>query len=106
MRRLLLFIWLALSLAAASGPAFAVPSPDCPMETAPSGMASHDEMGCCKVNCAPECAAVCPGAMVPNMSVFTSPANAAKPLFAPTLATGPASAMRGAADPPPRTIIS
>lgn len=106
MRRLFLFVWLALSLATVSGPAFAAPSPDCPMATAPSGMASHDGMDCCKPTCAPDCAAVCPGVMVPTWSMDTNPAGLTKSAYHLGLAPEPLSAMLAGADPPPRTTIS
>lgn len=117
MRRLFVLLWLSLSLAFASGPAFAVPSSDCPKahsEMAGSPMAAghegmamgHDGMDCCADNCAPDCAAVCPGTVMPPDAAAVAPApprleqhpaRVSTPLFSIALA---------AADPPPRTTFS
>ena len=105
MRRLFLFFWIALSLAAGSGPAFAVAAPDCPMATAPSGMENHGDMDCCKPTCAPACAAVCPGALMPTWLLATTP-GIAGPAYVRPLAAQPAAARFAAADPPPRTTFS
>ena len=107
MQRLFLLLWLALSLAAASGPALASLAPDCPMATSSmSGMASHDDVGCCKPTCSPDCAAVCPAAMIPTRSVATTPGDLARqPIELPPM-VGLASIERHAADPPPRTTFS
>lgn len=107
MRRVFLFLWLALSLAASSGPALASLAPDCPMATSSiSGIASHDNMDCCKPTCAPDCAAVCPGAMIPIGSVATTPGDLARQPFKLPPMVGLASIERDAADPPPRTTFS
>ena len=106
MRRLLAMIVLVLSLALASGPAFAVPKADCPMaESSMSGM-SHDEMDCCTPDCAPSCATLCPGALVPSIGRVGSPT---EPIGTPLLALSPAplhSTDLSSADPPPRTTSS
>lgn len=106
MRRLFLFVWLALSLATVSGPALAAPSPDCPMSGKSSGMAGYDHMDCCKAMCASDCAAVCPGVMVPASSATSTPSGKAPPVFHLALSPEPASARLAAAVPPPRTIFS
>lgn len=100
--RFFLAILLAISMAGASGPAFAGPPAGCEMARIPSGIANHDKMGCCP----PECAVPCPTAMLTTASVDLS---AIEPGSVPTterlanmLPTfGPA-----ASDPPPRTTIS
>ena len=104
MRRLVALIVLALSLALTSGPAFAV-RPDCPMAAAASTM-GHDEMDCCKPECTPSCATLCPGAVVPSIGRAEPPAepNATRLVGlspAPLRSTGPSGA-----DPPPRTTFS
>ena len=118
MRRILALIWLSLSLAIASAPAFAVPSPDCPkansshlagshMATGHDGMtADHEGMDCCAENCSPDCAAVCPGTVMRPEAAAVEPA---EPMTAqhPAWASTPLrSATLAAADPPPRTITS
>ena len=118
MRRFFALIWLSLSLALASVPALAVPSPDCPkansshmadshMAAGHDGMTGdHQGMDCCAENCAPDCAAVCPGTIMPPGSAAVEPA---EPLTAqhPAWASTPLrSAALAAADPPPRTIFS
>ena len=105
MRRLIALIVLALSLALASGPAFAVPVAECAMGSSSSGM-SHDEMGCCKPDCAPSCATLSPAAVVPTIGRDGGPAELIR---AQLLALTPAplhSTDLSGTDPPPRTIIS
>lgn len=104
MRRLFALIVLALSLALTSGPAFAV-RPDCPMAASSSGM-SHDEMDCCKPDCAPSCVTLCPGAVVPAIGAADAPA---EPIPMQLAALSPAplhSIDLSGADPPPRSTIS
>ena len=121
MRRILALIWLGLSLAIAPAPApaLAIPSADCP-KTHSSGMAEsgmadghremmmddHAGMDCCAEHCSPDCAAVCPGTIVPPEASAVYPsalkieqhaAWSSAPLKSATLAT---------TDPPPRTIFS
>ena len=107
MQRKFFLFWLALFLAATSGPALASLGPDCPMATSSmSGMANHEGMDCCKPTCSPDCAAVCPGAMVPARSVATTPGDLARQPFKLPPMVGLASIERDAADPPPRTTFS
>jgi len=120
MRRILALIWLSLSLAIASGPAFAVPSPDCPkahsssmadghdeMTDGHDGMAStHGDMDCCAESCAPDCAAVCPGTIMPPEIAAVAPAGPRMEQRAPWPSTMLKSAALAATDPPPRTIFS
>ena len=106
MRRLLALIVLALSLALASGPAFAVPAADCPMAGSSKTMHHDNNRDCCKPACAPNCAMPCPSVVVPSLSRTAAPAEltgtqAIAALAAPLHSTAPSSA-----DPPPRTIIS
>lgn len=105
-QRLLALIGLALSLALASGPAFAVPSKDCPMAASQAMAGGHDEMGCCELSCAPECAAVCPSAVEPTIIGTRAPAD----LPGQQLLACPPDALLainpGSADPPPRTTLS
>jgi predicted lipoprotein with Yx(FWY)xxD motif len=113
MRRILALIWLSLSLAIASGPAFAVPSPDCPkadssiMADAHGGMSgTHDGMDCCAENCSPECAAVCPGTIIPSGTAAAEPAEPRLGQRAACPSTMLKSAALAATDPPPRTTFS
>ncbi len=104
MQRLIALIVLALSLALTSGPAFAV-RPDCPMAASSSTM-SHDEMDCCKPDCAPSCATLCPGAVVPSIGRAEAPA---EPTRTRLVSLSPASLHStdlSGADPPPRTTFS
>ena len=106
MRRLLALIVLALSLALASGPAFAIPAADCPMAASSSSGMSHDEMGCCKPDCAPSCATLCPGALVPSIGRAEVPKD---PVGTQLAALNPAplySTDLSGTDPPPRTTFS
>ncbi|MDP9424289.1 MAG: hypothetical protein M3Q19_15905 [Pseudomonadota bacterium] len=105
MRRLIALILLALSLALTSGPAFAV-RPDCPMAASSSSMVNHDEMDCCKAQCAPSCATLCPGAVVPSIGRAAAPA---EPIAAQLIGLHSAalhSRDPSGADPPPRTTFS
>jgi len=106
MRRLIALIVLAVSLALASGPAFAVPATDCAMAGSSSSGMSHDDMDCCKPDCAPSCATLCPPAVVPAIGRADAPvalvsaplvALMPEPLYSTDLST---------TDPPPRTTIS
>jgi hypothetical protein len=116
MRRIFALIWLSLSLAIASGPAFAVPSADCP-KTHSSSMAdmpdghdgmtdAHDGADCCAENCSPDCAAVCPGTIMPPELAAVGPARPGTEQRAAWPSTTLRSAVLAAADPPPRTIFS
>lgn len=98
--RLFLLIWLALSLAAAPGPAFAAPAPDCGM--ASSDMADHQKMGCCT----PDCALASPAAAVlPSDLAF--PAVDPQPRLTAAAPTEALPSVNPAAtDPPPRTSFS
>lgn len=105
MPRLLALFWLALSLAVASGPAFALPAANCPMSASSQMQDMHDGMDCCAVTCASECAAICPAGVMPQSGAATAigPAtrqNTPKPTDALV------SAHRAGTDPPPRTTIS
>ena len=105
MRQLFALILLALSLALASGPAFAVPADDCPMAASSSPGMSHDEMGCCKPTCAPACATICPGAVVPVIGRAEAPA---EPIGTRLVSLSPAplhSTDLSGTDPPPRTTF-
>ena len=105
MRRLIALIVLALSLAIASGPAFAVPAVDCAMGSSSTGM-NHDEMDCCKPDCAPNCATLAPAAVVPTIARAETPT---EPIALQLAALTPAplhSTELSTTDPPPRTIIS
>lgn len=107
MRRLFVLIWLALSLAFASGPVFAMSADDCPTSASSSSSAMHhDGMDCCKPACAANCAAACPAMVVPSIGRAGVPAEpignqpfavVAAPLYSSNLS---------GADPPPRTIFS
>lgn len=101
--RFVLAILLALSLASATGPAFAGLSAHCPM--AVSGMADHEDMGCCTPDCAPDCALACPGAVVPSADAMAAEPQGRQGAMMPPIEVLPS---RGpaAADPPPRTTIS
>jgi hypothetical protein len=118
MRRILALIWLSLSLAIASGPAFAVPSADCPkahssmadMADMPGnheGMAgAHDGADCCTEHCSPDCAAVCPGTIMPPEAAAVQSAGPGIEQRAAFTSTMRRSAAPAASDPPPRTIFS
>ena len=106
MRRLIALIVLALSLALASGPAFAIPAADCSMAASSSSGMSHDEMDCCKPDCAPSCATLCPAGVVPAIGGAQAPAD---PIRMQLTSLGPVplhSTDLSTTDPPPRTIIS
>jgi hypothetical protein len=106
MRRLIALIVLALSLAIASGPAFADPAAECAMAGSSSSGMSHDEMGCCKPDCAPSCATFAPVGVIP---AFGEPNTPAEPISKQLAALNPAplhSTDLSSTDPPPRTIIS
>jgi hypothetical protein len=112
MRRILVLIWLSLSLAIASGPAFALPSPDCPkaqssaMADGHEGMAGdHDRMDCCADNCSRDCATVCPGTVMPPAVAGVEPAGPAIEQRAAWLSTMLRSAVLATSDPPPRTTV-
>lgn len=101
-KRLLLALLLAFSLATASGPAFAVPASNCAMTKAPGGMADHDKMGCCGSDCAVACApamlTVDPidlAAIEPSSTAAATQARGMLPSVSPLTI-----------DPPPRTSIS
>lgn len=106
MRRLFALLVLALSLAMASGPAFAVPRVDCPMAQSNAMQGNHAEMDCCAAACAPDCATACPGAVIP----FPENAKAPDELFGDMLRLRPTDSLPSAemagADPPPRSTFS
>ena len=106
MRRLIALIWLSLSLAMAPGPAFAVPSPDCPMAASSTSPISHEEMDCCAANCAPECAVACPSAMIQLAGRVATPADLVGGQPTVRLTQVLTSAELTGADPPPRTTFS
>lgn len=106
MRRLIALIVLALSLAIASGPAFAVPAVECAMAGSSSSGMSHDEMDCCKPNCAPNCATLCPPAVVPTIAKAEMPAEPIGAQLAALTLAPLHSTDLSTTDPPPRTIIS
>ena len=106
MRRLFALIWLALSLAVASGPAFAMPSPDCPMAASSTAPISHEGMDCCAVSCAPECAVACPSATVPLAGRVATPADLVGGQPSMPLTRALTSVDVSGADPPPRTTFS
>ena len=106
MWRLIALIWLSMSLAMASGPAFAVPSPDCPMAASSTSPINHEEMDCCAADCAPECAVACPSAMIQLPGSVVTPADlvGAQPTMRQIQVL--TSAESTGADPPPRTTFS
>lgn len=106
MRRLFALIWLALCLAMASGPAFAVPAADCPMAGSSKGMHPDKDRNCCKPACAPNCAMPCPNVVMPSADVAAGPAELIRPLLVTSLAAALQSFDLSGADPPPKTIIS
>jgi hypothetical protein len=107
MRRLFALIWLALSLAFASGPAYAMTAADCPMSASSSSSAMHhDSNDCCKPACAANCVMACPAMVAPSRERAAVPveqitkqlvAIRAAPLHSIDLTT---------TDPPPRIIFS
>lgn len=105
MRRLIALIWLSLSLALASGPAFAVPSSDCPMANSSEMAASHHQMDCCAESCAPSCAAVCPGTIMPPKARETAPAEPSGEQLAGWTGAVLDSVDLPGTDPPPRTTF-
>lgn len=106
MRRLIAMIVLALSLAVASGPAFAVPAADCSMAASSSSDMSHDEMDCCKPDCAPSCATLCPAAVVPAIGGAEAPAELIQMQLAALSPAPLHSTDLSGADPPPRITVS
>lgn len=102
MRRLLAMLWLALSLSVASGPASAVPAANCPMSASSQMQDKHDDMDCCAVTCASECAAICPAGVMPQLGFATTSAPAPRQDNARP-ADALESAARAGTDPPPRT---
>lgn len=105
MRRLLFLIGLALSLAFAPGPALASFSSDCPMGHSALSIAGHQHKGCCTPVCLLDCAAACPGAVMPAIAAAVQITAIVQP-FATWSPTALASASYRAEDPPPRTTIS
>ncbi len=105
MRRLFALLWLALSLAITSGPAFAAPAANCPMSASSQMQDKHDGMDCCAVTCASECAAVCPAGVMsqPCTATVLKPSARHNP---PRPANALLSAHRAGPDPPPRTNSS
>lgn len=106
MRRLLALIVLALSLAFASGPAFAVPAADCAMAGSSSSGMSHDDMDCCKPDCAPSCATLCPAAVVPSIGRAEGAVELIGALLVALTPFPLHSTDLSSTDPPPRTIVS
>lgn len=105
MRRLFAMLWLALSLSVASGPAAAVPAANCPMSASSQMQDEHDDMDCCAVTCASECAAICPPGVMPDLDIATPSTVAARQDNArPIDVLG--SVDWAGTDPPPRTIFS
>ena len=105
MRRLFVLIWLALSLAFASGPAFAMSKADCPM-TAAHHMTKQMGKDCCAPDCAPSCATACPTAVMPHPErTAASTLRNALQLAAWTANALPSIEPAGT-DPPPRTTFS
>lgn len=106
MRRLFALIVLALSLAMTSGPAFAAPKADCPM-AASHQMPGHDaDMDCCQATCAPDCATMCPGAVMPFPERAATPVDQLRERLAIRPAEALLSADLSGADPPPRPTFS
>lgn len=105
MRRLFALIVLALSLALASGPAFAIPAADCPMSASSSSAMNHDEMNCCKPTCAPNCATLCPAAVEPSTGRAEAPAELIGTRLAGLSPAPLHSTDLSGADPPPRTTF-
>lgn len=100
--RFLLSILLAISMAGASGPAFAGPSADCPMAHMAGGMTDHGKMGCCP----PECAVTCPSAVLATPAIEL-PMIEPSPIAVTVPAMGVMRSFNPAAtDPPPRTSNS
>jgi hypothetical protein len=97
--RLILSILLAISMAGASGPAFAAPSADCPMAHMSQAMGHHDKMGCCP----PECAVTCPAALLAAADVELPSIEPASMPGAMRIASVLPSVDPAAADPPPRS---
>ena len=106
MRRLFALIVLAVSLALASGPAFAVPAADCPMAGSSKTMHHEGSRDCCKPACAPNCAMPCPNFVVPPLGRTASPAESLGAKAFALLATALHSTDLSGTDPPPRTIFS
>lgn len=106
MRRLLALIVLALSLALASGPAFAMPKPDCPMAGSHQMQGDHQDMDCCAATCAPECATMCPGAVMPFPERAAASADQAREQLVMRPADRLPSVDLAGTDPPPRTTFS
>lgn len=106
MRRLFALIVLALSLAMALGPAFAVPRADCPMAASEQMPANHADMDCCAAACAPDCATACPGAVMPIPESTESPHELVGDQLALRASDALPSAELTGADPPPRTTFS
>lgn len=106
MWRLLALIWLALSLAFASGPAFAMSAADCPMaESASSSTMHHDDNGCCKPVCGANCVTACPSMVAPSHDRAAAPAKPVANRLIAALSTPLHSIALKGADPPPRTIF-
>jgi hypothetical protein len=99
---LILAILLTVSLAAASGPAFAAPSADCPMTHGSKGMIDHEKMGCCP----PACAVNCPPAVLAAIEVDLPKVEPSVPPAVAMAAHLLHSVGLTAADPPPRSTIS
>ena len=106
MRRLFALLVLALSLAMSSGPAFAVPKAHCPMAASGHTQVGHEDMDCCKDTCAPECATVCPGAVMPFPGRAADPADRIRDQLAMRRVEALHSAHLKGVDPPPRTTFS
>lgn len=105
MRRLIALIWLSLSLALASGSAFAIPSNDCLMANSSQMAPSHHQMDCCADTCALSCAAVCPGIVMPPKAPEAAPAELADGQLAAWSAGPLKSVELPGTDPPPRTTF-
>lgn len=105
MRRLFALVVLALSLAMTSGPAFATPKADCPMAASGHMQGAHEDMGCCKVTCAPDCATVCPNAVMPMPEPAAATTGRSDTAIGRIAGRLP-SADIASVDPPPRTTFS
>lgn len=107
MTRFILAILLAFSLASAPGPALSAVSLNCPMQGAGAAMAhDHEEMGCCTPACAPQCAVVCPAAVLSFDGALPDAPELPLTAFIGRPSDLLPSVSPAANDPPPRTIIS
>lgn len=107
MQRMLALIWLTLSLAFASEPAFAMSQADCPMTLSSSSSAMHhDSNDCCKSSCTAACATGCPAMIMAAIHRAAAPAEPIASQLLPFAVTPLQSVNPSGTDPPPRTIFS